>query len=142
MFSVENPRVKNGDLPIDATEIDLKKRINVNIWDMVVMSAEILQEENDVPFEVGDVIFHPGKGELFEVKKVFDNRQRTSLGEVTLTCSKNNEFFYFPATKVLHLGYLISAHMPYNEKVGIISGQDTDEVCENLLSAINHFLKK
>jgi phosphoribosyl-ATP pyrophosphohydrolase len=79
MEMVEHPHVKNREFGIDFTQKDVRKKIGPEAWEAVVRAAEILQEENDVPFERGDLVFHPASGRLYEVGEVLDMRHRMAL---------------------------------------------------------------
>lgn len=131
------PHCKNREFGVDVTQIDMRKKIGPATWEAVVRSAEILQEDNDVPFEKGDVVFHPGSGRLFEVGEVFDNRHRMALRNITLECFNGTEVSYLQAGTVLHLGYLVDAHTPYNPQVAYITGENMEEIGQNLLSILD-----
>jgi len=128
----ENGRFKNPDIKdVDPTGIDMSERISPLVFDQVVESAKILQEENDTPFERKDLVFHPDSGKILEVLGVYDNRHR-AIGKIQLECLHKKKTQILNATTVLHLGYLIQAHQPYNEKFGMVVGDTTEELCIGL----------
>jgi hypothetical protein len=137
-MSPEHIGFKNRTLGIDCSTINVRDRIAPEAWYQVVASAKILQEENDVPFEQGDVVFHPATERLYEVRKVYDNRHRSALGNVELECQSGDIDCILPAGSVLHLTYLVEAHAPYNPNVSYITGDTFEDVMQNLLEAINH----
>lgn len=105
----EYPRIKLRSLGRDLAQ--LSESLDV-ITEEAIQLAKELQTANDLPFDVGDVIFHPGTGEIYEVNKVFDNSKRiiAGLGDVELQCkSVGGELVTLSAFKVLHFGYLLGA---------------------------------
>jgi hypothetical protein len=108
---------KDPRVGIDVTTIDMSKKIDHSVYDQVVEAAKIMQTEYDLPFEVGDFIFYPTSKKIYEVEKIFDNRERMALRNDTpylLVCRHGKEYESLNGYSVLHLGYLIQAHRPYN----------------------------
>jgi hypothetical protein len=54
-----------------------------------------------------------------------------------LKCFNGNEEFHLQASTVLHLGYLIDAHTPYNPQVTYIFGENPEEMGRGLLSILD-----
>lgn len=91
----------------------------------------------------GNVVFQPNTGALYEVLHVFEHQLDQTPGQVALECKNGDgETCMLPADSVLHLGFLIDAHMNYNEKVSFVKGDTTEQILPNLLAAITHHLQK
>ncbi len=143
-FKHEDPRISNdlvlkhGPGRFDFTEYNLRGIIAPSVWDIVVASAMAAQEQNDVPFSIQNIFFHPQHDYLFEVEKVIDSSQRMPpmnhiyiqgysriLGRVT-----------FSSSSLIHLGHLIDAHMPYNDKITVIESDNMSDVLAKVAIAL------
>jgi len=141
MFSVErhNSRFKNpGFKDFDPTCVNIKQKILPLIFDTVVESAKILQEENDTPFERGDLIYNPSSKMIWEVLKVYDNSHRIAIRKIQLECRHDKTTQIFDSASVLHLGYLIQAHRPYDEKLVCVTGDTQEDILTALGEALEY----
>lgn len=132
----ENPRIINGIGRFDFTAYDLQKRIPSTVWDMVICSAEIMQEQNDVPFEPRNVVLYPSSPRFYEVKKVYDNRHRIAVGGIQVECASTLDKTgseLFNANSILHAGYLIDAFSPYDRNLHVVSGDTIGEIAARLM---------
>ena len=135
----QNPYViKNRKLGIDLTAIDVRSRVPSAVYDQVVESAKIMQEDNDIPFSNGDVVFDPTAGEFLEVTQIFDNRHRDAIGKITLVCRHGKTISNHNATAVIHAGYLIQCALPYDTMPQVVSDNPT-EIAEHILAALRSY---
>lgn len=137
---IELGRLKDpGFEDLDPTDIDMSERISPSVFDQVVESAKILQEEKDILFERGDLVYSPASGIILEVLGVYDNRHRAAIRKIQLKCRHGKSQQILNAYTVLHLGYLFQAHQPYNEKWAPVIGDTIEDCLPGIEKALKHF---
>ena len=135
-----NGRINIPDsLDLDPTLMDVRKKIDPNVYDMVVEEAKRLQTEHDEPFEKGDYVFYPTQGNVWQVLAVYDNRHRAAIRTIDLDCRHAKERRVLNVGSVLQLGYLMQAHLPHNPNILYILAGDTIEgAFKPLAQALRH----
>ena len=100
------------------------------------------QKLDCLPLSPRNIIFHPKRSYLYQVHTVLDNRHRMDIGTVNLRCWSHGDKvseIYFDARQVLHLGYLIEAHQPYDPNYTEISGDTTEEIIARMTMALANY---
>ncbi len=116
--------------------VNLRKVVDPSAWNQVVTTAQALQEQQDLPFGRGNLIYKPQRDYPYVVHEVLDNRRRIGAGlSIDLLCSSEGEgerSRYLKANEVLHLGYFFQAAFMYDRTILAVSGIRNEEVLARL----------